>query len=169
MILLRLSPLIPYNALDYISGVTSISLRDYSLALLGLLPGTITFCYIGATASSLAEGTSKASEDKGLRTFAMIFGIFFALAGGFVASYYSRIELDKVSTVLDRISPQSGPINETHEMAFIFIVIPRHKILNQEGDPSGLLSNSSERGTQLVAGNYHDIEPNNREEHHELT
>ena len=37
MLLLRLSPLIPYNALDYISGVTSISIVHYSLALLGLV------------------------------------------------------------------------------------------------------------------------------------
>jgi uncharacterized membrane protein YdjX (TVP38/TMEM64 family) len=93
MLLLRLSPLIPYNALDYISGVTSISIKHYSMALVGLLPGAITLCYVGATASSLADGTSEA---KGLRTAIMVFGIFFAFAGGAVASYYSKIELDKI-------------------------------------------------------------------------
>jgi len=96
MLLLRLSPLIPYNALDYISGITSISIKDYSLALIGLLPGAITLCYVGATASSLAEGTSKASEDKGLRIAIMVFGLCFAFAGFCVASYYSKIELDRI-------------------------------------------------------------------------
>ena len=96
MLLLRLSPLIPYNALDYISGVTSISVSHYCLALVGLLPGTVTLCYIGATASSLADGTSAASENKGLRTTILVLGLLFAVAGGAVASYYSKIELDKI-------------------------------------------------------------------------
>lgn len=105
MLLLRLSPLIPYNALDYISGITSISIKDYSLALTGLLPGAFTLCYVGATASSLAEGTSKASEDKGLRTAIMVFGLFFAFAGFFVASYYSKIELDRILNQDEDIEP----------------------------------------------------------------
>lgn len=93
MVLLRLSPLIPYNALDYMSGVTSISLWNYSLALLGVLPGTILFCSIGATASSLADGQDKAS---GLNAFALIFGVTFAFAGVAVASFYSKLELDRI-------------------------------------------------------------------------
>ena len=99
MLLLRLSPLIPYNALDYMSGVTSISTKDYSLALTGLLPGTIVFCYLGATASSLAEGRTS-SEDGPIQTVAMVLGVIFALAAIVVASYYSRLELDKVSACL---------------------------------------------------------------------
>ena len=39
--LLRLSPIIPYNALNYIAGATAVSFRDYTLALIGLLPGEI--------------------------------------------------------------------------------------------------------------------------------
>jgi hypothetical protein len=96
MILLRLSPLIPYNALDYISGVTSIPLRNYSLALIGILPGTILFCFVGATASSLADGSLDASGHRGLRIFTMAFGLIAAFAGVYAASYYSKLELDKV-------------------------------------------------------------------------
>jgi hypothetical protein len=94
MILLRLSPLIPYNALDYISGITSISIGQYSLALLGIIPGTITFCYIGATASTFTA----ASSNNKLHTTILILGVLFALAGVAVASYYSKIELDKIMT-----------------------------------------------------------------------
>ena len=96
MLLLRLSPLIPYNALDYISGITSISIRQYSLALIGLLPGAIVMCYIGATASSFSEGTDAASENNTLRSAVLILGLLFAFAGAAVASYYSKIELDKI-------------------------------------------------------------------------
>lgn len=93
MLLLRLSPLVPYNALDYVSGVTSISIPHYCQALVGLLPGTVTLCYIGGTASSLTSGKSAVTE---IRTIAMIVGIVFAAAGAGVASYYSKIELDKM-------------------------------------------------------------------------
>lgn len=96
MILLRLSPLIPYNALDYISGITSISIAQYSLALIGIIPGTITFCYIGATASTFTDGTTSESSDGRLHTTILVLGVFFALTGAAVASYYSKIELDKI-------------------------------------------------------------------------
>lgn len=112
MLLLRLSPLIPYNALDYISGVTSISIKHYSMALFGLLPGTITLCYVGATASSMADGTSKASENKLLRTTILVVGLIFAFAGGAVASYYSKIELDKI---LNQDFEQGGLISAIDE------------------------------------------------------
>lgn len=97
MILLRLSPLIPYNALDYMSGITSISLWAYSLALFAILPGVLMFTFIGATASSLIDGTKEASENRAVRTFSIVFGVTFAILGVSVASYYSKLELDKVS------------------------------------------------------------------------
>ena len=95
MILLRLSPLIPYNALDYMSGVTSISFWAYALALIGILPGTIMFVYVGATASSLADSAS--TKNKTVQIITMVMGIFFAFCGVYVASYYSKRELDRVS------------------------------------------------------------------------
>lgn len=95
MLLLRLSPLIPFNALDYISGVTSISLRDYALALCGILPGTIMFCMVGATASSLADADSM-SGSRTLRIISLVSGLLFAVLGVSAASYYSKSELNKV-------------------------------------------------------------------------
>ena len=118
MILMRLSPLIPYNALDYISGVTSISLRSYTLAMIGVLPGAITLCSIGATASSLADGKKVASEHEGLRIFVLVFGTVFTLAGTFALSYYSKVELDKIlqeesemppPTLLNHASMEQSP------------------------------------------------------------
>jgi uncharacterized membrane protein YdjX (TVP38/TMEM64 family) len=95
MILLRLSPLIPYNALDYMAGVTAIPLWAYSLALIGILPGTIMFCFVGASASSLTESAS--SGNKTVKIISIVFGVVFALWGVYAASYYSKLELDRVS------------------------------------------------------------------------
>jgi membrane protein DedA with SNARE-associated domain len=93
MILLRLSPLIPYTALDYLSGLTSISFWVYSLALVAILPGTVMFCFLGATASSITSGGDNAT----VKTVSLVLGVAFALVGFLVASYYSKVELDKVS------------------------------------------------------------------------
>jgi uncharacterized membrane protein YdjX (TVP38/TMEM64 family) len=92
MLMLRLSPLVPYNALDYLSGITSISLLDYSLAMIGLVPGTVVFCFIGATASDLTEGKMGDSQT----VVAVILGLVFAAASVGLASYYSKIELEKL-------------------------------------------------------------------------
>lgn len=93
MILLRLSPLIPYTALDYLSGLTSISFWVYSLALVAILPGTIVFCILGATASSMTSG----GDNETVKTVSLVLGVVFALVGFLAASYYSKVELDKVS------------------------------------------------------------------------
>ena len=96
MILLRLSPLIPFNALDYISGVTSISLRDYTVALVALLPGALLLCFVGASASSLSDATTT-STGKTVKIFTIVSGILFGGCGVWMASYYSKQELDLVS------------------------------------------------------------------------
>jgi uncharacterized membrane protein YdjX (TVP38/TMEM64 family) len=95
MILLRLSPLIPYNALDYMSGVTAIPLWSYTLALIGILPGTIMFCFVGASASSLTD--SATSGSKTVKIVSIVSGVVFAFCGVYAASYYSKLELDRVS------------------------------------------------------------------------
>ncbi|HEY6000924.1 MAG TPA: TVP38/TMEM64 family protein [bacterium] len=53
--LTRLSPVFPFNLLNYAYGLTSVRLRDYVLASwAGMLPGTLLFVYLGSLAGSLA-------------------------------------------------------------------------------------------------------------------
>ena len=46
--LTRLSPIFPFNLLNYGLGVTGVSLRDYVLASVGMIPGTIMYVYFGS-------------------------------------------------------------------------------------------------------------------------
>ncbi|QLE56163.1 TVP38/TMEM64 family protein [Nostoc sp. TCL26-01] len=54
VLLTRLSPLFPFNLLNYAFGVTQISLKDYTLGSLGIIPGTVMYVYIGSLATDLA-------------------------------------------------------------------------------------------------------------------
>ena len=62
VLLLRLSPLVPFNALNYALALTGVRLRDYVLgSWVGMLPGTLLYVWLGAGARSLAAiaaGTS---------------------------------------------------------------------------------------------------------------
>mmetsp|Transcript_29253 Transcript_29253/g.38965 ORF Transcript_29253/g.38965 Transcript_29253/m.38965 type:complete len:113 (+) Transcript_29253:246-584(+) len=53
--LMRLCPLIPYNAYNYILGITSVSLRDFAIGGFGMLPGTFLYVFIGTTIGSINE------------------------------------------------------------------------------------------------------------------
>ena len=54
--LTRLSPVFPFNLLNYAFGLTQVSLKDYFLASwIGMLPGTVMYVYIGSLAGNLAS------------------------------------------------------------------------------------------------------------------
>jgi uncharacterized membrane protein YdjX (TVP38/TMEM64 family) len=53
--LTRLSPLFPFNLLNYAFGLTKVSLRHYFFASwIGMMPGTVMYVYIGSLAGDLA-------------------------------------------------------------------------------------------------------------------
>ncbi|MFB2938225.1 TVP38/TMEM64 family protein [Aerosakkonemataceae cyanobacterium BLCC-F154] len=54
VLLTRLSPIFPFNLLNYAYGVTGVSLKDFVLASIGMIPGTIMYVYIGSLAGSIA-------------------------------------------------------------------------------------------------------------------
>lgn len=62
--LTRLSPIFPFNLLNYALGLTNVSLKDYFLASwIGMLPGTILYVYVGSLVGSLAQlGTAERSR-----------------------------------------------------------------------------------------------------------
>jgi len=54
--LTRLSPVFPFNLLNYAYGLTRVSLRDYFFASwIGMMPGTIMYVYIGSLAGEVAK------------------------------------------------------------------------------------------------------------------
>ncbi len=55
VLLLRLTPLIPYNALSFALAYSPVKLRDFIWGTaLGIVPGTITYVYLGEAIASLS-------------------------------------------------------------------------------------------------------------------
>jgi uncharacterized membrane protein YdjX (TVP38/TMEM64 family) len=56
VLLTRLSPVFPFNLLNYLLSVTKVRTRDYALASwIGMMPGTVLFVYLGKTAKDLSQ------------------------------------------------------------------------------------------------------------------
>ena len=56
--LTRLSPVFPFNLLNYAFGVTKVSLKDYVLGSIGMIPGTIMYVYMGSLIGDIAMNNS---------------------------------------------------------------------------------------------------------------
>lgn len=55
VLLTRLSPAFPFSLLNLAYGLSEVSLRDYTIGLVGIVPGTILFCSLGALAGDVAR------------------------------------------------------------------------------------------------------------------
>ncbi|MCB9586576.1 MAG: TVP38/TMEM64 family protein [Polyangiaceae bacterium] len=56
VLLLRLSPLVPFNLLNYALSVTKVRFRDYAVGgAVGMLPGTLLYVYLGCSLESLGQ------------------------------------------------------------------------------------------------------------------
>lgn len=63
--LLRLSPVFPYNLLNYALGLTQVRLTDYLIASIGMLPGTFLYVYYGTAIGSIAALAAGAQAEQG--------------------------------------------------------------------------------------------------------
>ena len=87
--LLRLSPLFPFNFLNYALGVTSVRFVDYLLACTGMLPGTLLYVYYGKLAGDVARAAGGLTPERGLGYYALLtLGLAATIA---VTAYVTRL------------------------------------------------------------------------------
>jgi len=70
--LLRLSPLFPFNLLNYGLGLTKVRFADYVVASVGMLPGTLLYVYYGKLAGDVAALAGGAAPEKGAGYYAVL-------------------------------------------------------------------------------------------------
>ena len=60
VLLTRLSPVLPFNLLNYGYGLTTVGVGEYAFASwIGMMPGTFLYVYLGAVAGEAARGGSR--------------------------------------------------------------------------------------------------------------
>ena len=70
--LLRLSPVFPFNLLNYGLGLTKVRFADYVAASVGMLPGTLLYVYYGKLAGDVAALAGGAAPEKGTGYYAVL-------------------------------------------------------------------------------------------------
>ncbi|MEH2064393.1 MAG: TVP38/TMEM64 family protein [Nostoc sp.] len=89
VLLTRLSPIFPFNLLNYAFGITGVSLKDYFIGSVGMIPGTIMYVYLGSLAGNLAMiGTETQPTNPTLQWAIRILGLFATVA---VTVYVTQI------------------------------------------------------------------------------
>lgn len=116
VLLMRLSPVFPFNLLNYAFGLTQVSFRDYVLASwIGMLPGTLMYVYLGSAAQNLAAlSTGQAAGGAGRH---MLFGL------GLLATVAVTVFITRLARrTLDALAPtpqiaQSQPQSQNQARA----------------------------------------------------
>jgi uncharacterized membrane protein YdjX (TVP38/TMEM64 family) len=107
VLLTRLSPIFPFNLLNYAYGITGVRLRDYALACIGMLPGTVLYVYIGSLAGSLAMLGSETQAANPLLQWT-VRGIGFAATVA-VTLYVTRIARKALESVSNQTITDNVP------------------------------------------------------------
>jgi len=127
MILLRLCPLVPFNVLNYVAGVTGVRFWHYVVACFGMLPGTVVYVFLGASAGSLAEiggdggdgdgdgDGDDSGSNKVVTVSVLVAGAVFGILAIGVTSYYAKQELNKVLKEKETEDEQNGTGNKSIE------------------------------------------------------
>jgi pyruvate/2-oxoglutarate dehydrogenase complex dihydrolipoamide dehydrogenase (E3) component/uncharacterized membrane protein YdjX (TVP38/TMEM64 family) len=88
--LLRLSPIFPFNLLNYALGLTRVRLVDYAFASLGMIPGTLLYVYSGKLAGDVAAVAGGAGVERGT-------GYYTVLGLGFVATVIVTVAVTRIA------------------------------------------------------------------------
>jgi uncharacterized membrane protein YdjX (TVP38/TMEM64 family) len=94
---LRLSPLVPFNFLNYALGLTTISLTDFLVASIGMVPGTLVYAYAGkVTGEALALAGQAAVPRNASYYLLLLGGLVATVAATTVATRAARRALRDV-------------------------------------------------------------------------
>lgn len=67
VLLLRLSPLVPFTVVNYLLALTRVRLRDYTLgSAIGMAPGIVLYVYLGSLVTDTAELAGGGAPEAGL-------------------------------------------------------------------------------------------------------
>lgn len=99
VLLTRLSPIFPFNLLNYAYGLTEVRFWSYALASwLGMLPGTVLFVYIGWSLAKVGTSLAEVKEGQSNPAISILFwgvGLVVLFALVFFVTRVARKALDE--------------------------------------------------------------------------
>jgi uncharacterized membrane protein YdjX (TVP38/TMEM64 family) len=72
MLLLRLSPVIPYNVLNYALALSGVRFRDYGIGLFGMVPAIIMYTYYGKVVGDVAALAAGVAPPRGVGYYTLM-------------------------------------------------------------------------------------------------
>ncbi len=72
VVLLRLSPVFPFNMLNYGLGLTNVRFADYVAASIGMLPGSLLYTYSGFLAGDIVRLAGNVGPERGPGYYAVV-------------------------------------------------------------------------------------------------
>jgi len=95
IVLLRLSPIFPFNLLNYAFGLTNVKLWKYALASwIGMLPGTVMYVYLGSALKSLAAVAAGGPQGSTLQNVFFVIGLLVTVVVTVVITRIARRALN---------------------------------------------------------------------------
>lgn len=96
VLLLRLSPVFPYNVVNYALGASTIRYRDFLVGSVGMLPGTLLYTYYGKVVGDVTALATGTAPPRGV-------GYYVLLGVGLLATLLLTIVVTRVAkTALER-------------------------------------------------------------------
>jgi len=98
LVLLRLSPIMPFNVLNYVLGASSIRLRDFLVGSIGMVPGTMAAAYAGQVAGDALAATGTAQAGLSPSYFVTLgVGVLATILAAVVLTRIARRALENVA------------------------------------------------------------------------
>ena len=131
MLLLRLCPIIPFSGLNYCCGITGVTLNDFILSLVGILPFQIYTIILGATAGAIELRDLEINEFARTERWALIGFIIVGVLLGIIAIVQVwRIVKDQLRRELSLSPEEFEAVIHSDRDISSFLPYP------QEGGPS---------------------------------
>jgi uncharacterized membrane protein YdjX (TVP38/TMEM64 family) len=97
VLLTRLSPVLPFNMLNYALGLTGVRFGNYLLASwIGMLPGTVMYVYLGSAANSVASLLSEETPRSTSQQVLFVLGLAATVAAVVIITRAARRALDEM-------------------------------------------------------------------------
>jgi uncharacterized membrane protein YdjX (TVP38/TMEM64 family) len=80
MLLLRLSPLIPYSVLNYALALSGVRFKDFAVALVGMIPAVVLYTYYGKIVGDVAALAAGVSPPRGPEYYVLLVAGLVAIA-----------------------------------------------------------------------------------------